>query len=65
MTSLLDILKEADLRVGFADCLTSVATHERLDRDTLRKRLATVKTSPALSEEAQDSPAPAVGQQGA
>jgi hypothetical protein len=38
-TSLLDILKETDLRVGFTDCLTSVATHERLERDTIQKRL--------------------------
>jgi len=37
--SLLDILKETDLRVGFTDCLTSVATHERLERDTIQKRL--------------------------
>jgi hypothetical protein len=38
-TSLLDILKETDLRVGFTDCLTSVATQERLERDTIQKRL--------------------------
>jgi TnpA family transposase len=39
MTSLLDILKETDLRVGFTDCLTTVASHERLDRATIQKRL--------------------------
>jgi hypothetical protein len=38
-TSLLDMLKETDLRVGFTDCLTSVATQERLERDTIQKRL--------------------------
>lgn len=39
MTSLLDILKEADLRVGFTDCFQTQRTAERLDRDTLQRRL--------------------------
>ncbi|WP_072329137.1 MULTISPECIES: hypothetical protein [unclassified Paenibacillus] len=39
MTSLLDILKEADLRVGFTEQFKSVANREMLDRDTLQKRL--------------------------
>lgn len=39
MTSLLDILKETDLRVGFTAAFTSVASREVLDRDTLQKRL--------------------------
>lgn len=39
MTSLLDILKEADLRIGFTECFKSVATREALDTETLQKRL--------------------------
>jgi TnpA family transposase len=39
MTNLLDILKETDLRVGFTDRLTSVASREMLDRTTLQRRL--------------------------
>lgn len=39
MTSLLDILKEADLRIGFTEQLKTVANREILDRDTLQKRL--------------------------
>jgi hypothetical protein len=39
MTSLLDILKEADLREGFTDCFKSLATREALDRETIQKRL--------------------------
>ena len=39
MTGLLDILKEADLRIGFTDVFTSSATREHLDRATLQKRL--------------------------
>lgn len=39
MTSLLDVLKEADLRINFTDYFKTVATHERLDRDTIQKRL--------------------------
>lgn len=34
-----DILKEADLRIGFTDCFHSAAAREALDRDTLQKRL--------------------------
>ena len=39
MTSLLDVLKETDLRVGFSDALHSVASREMLDRTTLQPRL--------------------------
>lgn len=39
MTSLLDILKEADLRIGFTECFQSIATREVLDPDTIQKRL--------------------------
>jgi len=36
---LLDILKEADLRIGFTGEFTPVGTREALDRDVLRQRL--------------------------
>ena len=39
MTSLLDILKEADLRIGFTDNFKSLATREALDRKTIQQRL--------------------------
>lgn len=39
MTSLLDVLKEADLRINFTDNFKTVAVHERLDRDTIQRRL--------------------------
>ncbi|WP_412177964.1 Tn3 family transposase [Paenibacillus terrae] len=39
MTSLLDILKEADLCVGFTEKFKTVAVREVLSRDTLQKRL--------------------------
>ncbi len=39
MTSLLDILKETDLRVGFTDHFTTVASREMLDRETIQRRL--------------------------
>ena len=39
MTSLLDILKEADLRLGLTDHFTTVASRQILDSGTLRKRL--------------------------
>ncbi len=39
MTSLLDILKEADLRLSFTDCFKSLASREALDRQTIQKRL--------------------------
>ena len=39
MTSLLDILKESDLRLSFTDCFKSIAAHEKLDRETIQKRL--------------------------
>lgn len=38
-TSLLDILKETDLRTHFTDCLTSSGQREVLDRETLQRRL--------------------------
>jgi len=39
MTSLLDILKETDLRVGFSEQLKSVSGRESLERTVLQKRL--------------------------
>ncbi len=39
MTSLLDVLKETDLRVGFSDSFKSQRSSERIDRDALQKRL--------------------------
>ena len=39
MTSLLDILKEVDLRVGFSDSFQSLTGQERLPRAELQKRL--------------------------
>lgn len=39
MASLLDIMKEADLRIGFTEQFKTVANREILDRDTLQKRL--------------------------
>ncbi len=39
MTSLLDMLKEADLRLNFTDALRSVTAYENLERDVLRPRL--------------------------
>ena len=39
MTSLLDMLKEADLRLNFTDVLKSAAAYETFDRTVLRPRL--------------------------
>lgn len=39
MTSLLDILKEADLRLNFTSVFKSQTDHENLERSLLRKRL--------------------------
>lgn len=39
MTSLLDMVKEADLRLGFTDALGSPTAYETLDRGELRPRL--------------------------
>lgn len=39
MTNLLDIIKESDLRLSFTDNFKTMATHERLDRSTIQKRL--------------------------
>ena len=39
MTSLLDMLKEADLRLNFTDVLKSATAYETLDRNVLRPRL--------------------------
>jgi TnpA family transposase len=39
MTSLLDMLKEADLRLNFTDVLKSATAYETLDRTVLRPRL--------------------------
>lgn len=39
MTSLLDILKEADLRIGFTDAFTTAAAREIVDRSEVQRRL--------------------------
>ena len=39
MTNLLDILKESDLRLSFTDHFKTMATHEKLDRAIIQKRL--------------------------
>jgi len=39
MTSLLDMLKETDLRLSFTDVLKSSTAYETLDRSVLRPRL--------------------------
>ena len=39
MTSLLDMVKEADLRLDFTDALKSPTAYESLDRSVLRPRL--------------------------
>ncbi len=39
MTGLLDIIKEADLRLNFTNALSSPTAYETLDRATLRPRL--------------------------
>lgn len=39
MTSLLDVLKETDLRVHFTQCFPGMGTRTMLDRDTLQRRL--------------------------
>lgn len=39
MTSLLDVLKETDLRVGFTEQFHSVSSRETLERKTLQRRL--------------------------
>ncbi len=39
MTNLLDVLKETDLRINFTDHLKTVASHERLERSVIQKRL--------------------------
>jgi hypothetical protein len=39
MTSLLDMLKETDLRLNFTDALRSPTAYETLDRTILRPRL--------------------------
>ena len=36
MTGLLDMLKEADLRIGFTDLLRTVTDHENLPRSVLQ-----------------------------
>ena len=38
-TNLLDVLKEAELRVGFTDEFRSAAGVEKIDRDTLQRRI--------------------------
>lgn len=39
MTGLLDILKEADLRIGFTGAFATAAQREAVDRDEVRRRL--------------------------
>ena len=39
MTSLLDVIKEADFRIGFSNEFQSTASREVIDREELRKRL--------------------------
>jgi len=39
MTGLLDIIKEADLRIGFTQAFTTAASREATDRDEVRRRL--------------------------
>jgi hypothetical protein len=39
MTDLLDVLKEADLRIGFTDQFKSIGVRDVLDKATLQKRL--------------------------
>ena len=39
MTSLLDVFKEADLRIGFTDAFRSATVWESLDRSVLQERL--------------------------
>jgi TnpA family transposase len=39
MTSLLDVLKETDLRTGFTDFFQSMASREVLDREIIQRRL--------------------------
>lgn len=39
MTSLLDVLKEADLRIGFTESFKSLASREAIPKDILQKRL--------------------------
>jgi hypothetical protein len=39
MTSLLDVLKETDLRVGITPHFTSLTSHDALDPETLQRRL--------------------------
>ncbi len=39
MTGLLDMLKEADLRIGFTDALRTITDHENLPRTVLQERL--------------------------
>lgn len=42
MTSLLDVLKESDLRIDFTSRFSSVASKERLSRDEIQRRLLLV-----------------------
>jgi hypothetical protein len=39
MTSLLDVLKESDIRLSFTNHFKTMATRQELDRDTIQKRL--------------------------
>lgn len=39
MTNLLDVFKEADLRINFTEQFKTMATHERMERSIIQKRL--------------------------
>ena len=39
MTSLLDVLKESDLRIGFTDAFATAAARESVGRDEVQRRL--------------------------
>jgi hypothetical protein len=39
MTNFLDVLKESDLRLSFMNNFKTVASHERLERSIIQRRL--------------------------
>jgi hypothetical protein len=45
MTSLLDMVKETDLRLGFTDALKSPTSYETMDRAMLQPRLHGIGTN--------------------
>src|SRR5699024_4655481 len=56
----IDMLKEADLRIGFTDTFCTMATHQRLDPDTVQKRLLLclygLGTKTGLNQDAAGNP---------